>query len=398
MATQTVEFIASTGQTITAKLFAPGSDTIVASAAATEGTNRKGTYSVDFTDVPSGLYRISAFNPSVIPLAHYWVDLLLVTDTYQTYEVPLSVLTSGVASIITPLLPAALDAGGRIKAILDTTERDDIADRTEAAILNEGDSTALMQALADKIEQALVNEGDTTATILAISTAVNAAVVAGTVGVSVAAIQERTDNLPDSPAAVGSIMTLIGSGTGARTITITVNDGTTVLENAVVRMTEGVNTYTALTNASGIAVFNLDDATYTVAISKSAYTYSGTTLAVSADASQTYSMTAVSITPGTGDFTTGYLTAYDETGTPEVGVSVYCEMTKSPTSEYGYSYDSTLRTLTSVTAGLVEIPGLVKGGTYRIWRGSRPATASNLILIPTTSGSTYALPSHIGRE
>jgi hypothetical protein len=45
-----------------------------------------------------------------------------------------------------------------------------------------------------------------------------------------------------------------GAGTGARTVTITVNDGTTPLQNAVVRLTEGVNTFRALTNASGVAV------------------------------------------------------------------------------------------------------------------------------------------------
>ena len=42
----------------------------------------------------------------------------------------------------------------------------------EAAILNEGDATALLAALAAKVEEFLVNEGDATATLAAISTAV----------------------------------------------------------------------------------------------------------------------------------------------------------------------------------------------------------------------------------
>jgi len=88
-----------------------------------------------------------------------------------------------------------------------------------------------------------------------------------------------------------------GAGTGARTVTITVNDGTTVLQNALVRLTEGVNTFRALTNASGVATFNLDDATYTVAITKSGYSYAGTTLVVDGTETRTYSMTVVSITP-----------------------------------------------------------------------------------------------------
>jgi hypothetical protein len=59
------------------------------------------------------------------------------------------------------------------------------------------------------------------------------------------------------------------TGSGARTVTITVNDGTTALQNARVRLTEGANTYTGNTNASGVIVFNVDDATYTVGITKS---------------------------------------------------------------------------------------------------------------------------------
>lgn len=82
---------------------------------------------------------------------------------------------------------------------------------------------------------------------------------------------------------------------------ITVDDGTTALQNATVRMTEGVNSYTALTDASGVAVFNLDDATYVVSISKSGYSYSGTTIVVNGTETATYSMTAnATSVPSTG--------------------------------------------------------------------------------------------------
>jgi hypothetical protein len=87
-----------------------------------------------------------------------------------------------------------------------------------------------------------------------------------------------------------------GSGTGARTITVTVDDGTDPLENAMVRMTEGVNTYTALSDVTGVATFNLDDATYVVAITKSGYSYAGTTLLVNGTEAETYSMTQVTPT------------------------------------------------------------------------------------------------------
>lgn len=59
----------------------------------------------------------------------------------------------------------------------------------EAAILNEGDATALLAAIAAKVEEFLINEGDATATLAAIATAVNAAVVAGQVGTDAAAIK-----------------------------------------------------------------------------------------------------------------------------------------------------------------------------------------------------------------
>jgi hypothetical protein len=88
-----------------------------------------------------------------------------------------------------------------------------------------------------------------------------------------------------------------GSGTGARTITVTIDDGTDPLENAIVRMTEGVNTYTALSDVTGVATFNLDDATYVVAITKSGYSYAGTTLLVNGDETETYSMTQVATSP-----------------------------------------------------------------------------------------------------
>jgi hypothetical protein len=187
-----------------------------------------------------------------------------------------------------------------------------------------------------------------------------------------------------------------GSGTGARTVTITVNDGTTVLQNAVVRMTEGLNTYTATTDVSGIAAFNLDDATYTVGISKVGYSYAGTTIVVNGTETATYSMTAVNVTPGSGDLTTGYLTCLDELGAAEANVSVRCQVVQVPTSGTGYAYDSTVQIETSAANGLVEFP-MIKGARYLVWRGSiKPPEGIAPILISASAGSTTALGSLIG--
>ena len=100
MATQTVEFSAPPGQTITARLFAAGSDTVVQTASAVTGaTNRAGVYSATFADVAAGLYRLIATNAGGTPLAQWWVDLTLATATFQAYEVPVSVMQSGLSTL-----------------------------------------------------------------------------------------------------------------------------------------------------------------------------------------------------------------------------------------------------------------------------------------------------------
>jgi hypothetical protein len=85
MATQTVEFRSPPSQTVTAKLFAVGSDTEAASVTATEATNRKGTYSAAYTDKAAGEYELIAF-VGVVPVARWFVTLTLTTATFQSYD------------------------------------------------------------------------------------------------------------------------------------------------------------------------------------------------------------------------------------------------------------------------------------------------------------------------
>lgn len=62
MATQTLEFGYTTDQTLTAQLFAIGSDTVLATAnSVTEATNRKGRYFADFEDLSIGTYLMVYF-------------------------------------------------------------------------------------------------------------------------------------------------------------------------------------------------------------------------------------------------------------------------------------------------------------------------------------------------
>lgn len=117
MATQTIEFRAATGQTVTAKLFSAGSDVQVASASATEETNRKGTYTVSYTDIPAGEYMLIAL-ANIIPIASWWVRLELSTAIYQVYDKSDTLgIQSGLATA-TALsnLDAKVDALGSVNA------------------------------------------------------------------------------------------------------------------------------------------------------------------------------------------------------------------------------------------------------------------------------------------
>jgi hypothetical protein len=87
MATQTVEFRAAPGLSLTVRLFAIGSDTIVQTASScTEATNRKGTYAAVFTDPGAAEFELVALSGTT-PVCRWFVTLTLTTATFQAYEV-----------------------------------------------------------------------------------------------------------------------------------------------------------------------------------------------------------------------------------------------------------------------------------------------------------------------
>jgi hypothetical protein len=161
---------------------------------------------------------------------------------------------------------------------------------------------------------------------------------------------------------------IAGTGSGARTVTITVNDGTNPLQNATVRMTQGAESYVGSTNASGIVTFYLDDATWTVTITKPLYTFTATTLVVNGNKTQTYSMTAISVTPSDSGQVTGVLTCFDEGGKAEANVTITLKQT-AVAEATGDAYDAAERTETSNAKGLVQFTGLFAGATYKWRRG-----------------------------
>jgi len=202
---------------------------------------------------------------------------------------------------------------------------------------------------------------------------------------------KTTAGKPWALATDGTTLTSGNSGTGARTVTITVNDGATALQSAIVRMTEGANGYTSTTNASGVATFNLSDATYTVAVSKTGYSYAGTTLVVDGTETATYSMTQVSIsTPADPALTAAYIYTYDAQGAV-AGSTVITFKLEDGDGTTARSFNNTPFTATSnAITGLMQL-NLVKSTSYSARRGN-----GEWVDFTTSTASTYALPEVLG--
>ena len=169
--------------------------------------------------------------------------------------------------------------------------------------------TAATSGLATEVA-AIKAKTDNLPTDPADQSAVEAAITAATSGLATAAALATVDTVVDAilvdtdttiPALIAAINT--GSGSGAYTITVTVTDGTDPLQNATVRLVEGVNQFTAVTDASGEAAFSLDAATYTVTVTKDGYQFTPTTRTVTGAESGTLTndleMTAVVLATST---------------------------------------------------------------------------------------------------
>jgi hypothetical protein len=180
------------------------------------------------------------------------------------------------------------------------------------------------------------------------------------------------------------------TGSGARTVTITVNLSGSPVEGALVRLTKAAETYLGTTNVSGIVTFNVDDGTWTVAITAANATYAGTTLVVDGNETATYSVTAIAVTPSSAPLRTGYLVCYDEDGVVESGVSVSLSCYYAP--DTGLAVDTTTRTATSDVNGLVQFTNLIVGAKYIITRGTQ---GQYRFTVAAGSGS-FAITSIVG--
>lgn len=165
-------------------------------------------------------------------------------------------------------------------------------------------------------------------------------------------------------------------GLGANAVTITVNDGATAIQSAVVSAWSGSTLVaTGTTNVSGVVVLSLNSATYSINITAAGFNGSaGNSLVVSGATSQTYSLTAIAITPSDPPEVTGYLYCYDQFGNTQAGVPHTLVLQTAPSGDAGASLSQRPRTVVSASDGLVEFTGLVQGAVYTVKRADGPQT------------------------
>lgn len=183
-------------------------------------------------------------------------------------------------------------------------------------------------------------------------------------------------------------------GTGARTINLTVTDGTDPLESATVRLTKGAISVVGVTDSDGLIVFHIDDGEWDVAITLVGYGYPGGLLVVFENADAEYEMTVLAVTPSNPGFITGFLICYDKLGAVEPNVNVLVTTVEVGVGDTGFAYDNTVRTVTSDDNGLVTVTNLFPGVTYFFRRGTTKKDYT--VTIPADAESPYALPSIIG--
>jgi hypothetical protein len=176
-------------------------------------------------------------------------------------------------------------------------------------------------------------------------------------------------------------------GDGARSVTVTVNDGTNPIQGARVRFTKGNETYYRDTNSLGVAAFSLDDGTWNVSIRMPYYTFAATTLVVDGTETPTYSMAAVMVpSPPSGHQTSAYGYVMDAHGEVIVGADVLFDIETTPGS--GIYDGANPVTGTSDDNGLLTIT-LIKNSKYKVRYGNVPK------YITTGAGDTFAIPTII---
>jgi len=192
------------------------------------------------------------------------------------------------------------------------------------------------------------------------------------------------------PITIQAALDTVNGGSGLSLVTITVNDGVDPVVGATVIATLGATRKEATTNASGIAYLWLDDASWTIGITKNGFEDHTATLVVSGATSQTYSLTGSSISPSEAGKTTVFFYTYNEKGVKTGSISVDMRIFKAYSSSTG-SYDSKIRTeISDASTAIVEFTNCFKGATYEVRRGSDCKWTK--VVISADAGATTELP------
>jgi hypothetical protein len=202
-----------------------------------------------------------------------------------------------------------------------------------------------------------------------------------------------TSALQNAPSGGGG-----GTGSGARTVVVTVTLSASPVEGASVRLTKAAETYVGSTNASGQVTFNVDDGTWTVAITSPGATFAGASLVVDDDENVSYSLTAISITPSPATQITGYYTCYSHLGVVEAGVSITMQLVGLAQGSVGLALDNRLRTVTSDANGVAQFTNLFPGCRYKVYRGAAENKAWYVNLPDTVTGDPVELGSIYGDD
>ncbi len=403
MATQTIEFRSPPSQTVTLRLFVQGSDTQVASALATEATNRKGTYTAAFTDVPAGEYQVIATigTSPIVPVASGFVTLTLTTATFYPY-VKVELITAPSLDL-TPVLNRLPDqlVNGRIKA--DATL---VADQAVNVTKVGGTSVSGPNDLKADVTQIQTDVG----TLL---TRIPAPLFAGITSLAkwfgllagktadagaLAELQATTagasfSNTTDSLEAIrdrGDAAWVGGLGSGDYQLTLTISDGTNGVSGARVSLVgTGLG---ATTGTSGVIRFNVSGlTTYSVRVAPPGNFQSPADTSVvvgTANVSQTITLTAnPAINPSAAPKCNVALPVTDGAGTALTGAKVAIEFIRF---ESGATPSSVVippvPELTS-SAGVVTVP-LLRFGRYRATYSYQNGIKDFEFVVPDSGSAT----------
>lgn len=160
----------------------------------------------------------------------------------------------------------------------------------------------------------------------------------GTIGVgtdfSATTIYARGSVNPEEAEDIGLILAGLGSsGVGAFAVTVTVVDGSAVpLQNVHVRLTNGINSFVAISNSGGVATFALDAATYVRTATKDGYTMTPDSIIVTAAGNFGLVMTqnVAPSPPADADLCTVYGYIINVEGQPAKGVKVVFTLVATP--------------------------------------------------------------------